>query len=393
MKRVVLGDIATISSGGTPDRTRAEYWGGSIPWVKTGEVQFNRITQAEENITDAAISNSAAKVLPRGTLLMAMYGQGKTRGQVAILDIDAATNQACAAIKPSEIKDTDFLFHYLAFHYQNIRRLANSGSQENLNAELIRSIPIVYPELKERERIADILTTWDEALTQLDALIEAQERRKKALMQQLLTGRRRLKGFSKPWKRFRFSELLEPQDRYVEFDDDHTYSLVSIRRRSGGVFFREALQGGDIKTKVMKRVHTGDFLISRMQVVHGALGMVRPQCDGMYASDSYDVLVTKNAKLLHMPFLDWMSRMRSFWHLAYISSHGVHIEKMTFKLSDFMHEKIILPSDLDEQRQIASILDTADQQLTLLRTQRTALDQQKRGLMQRLLTGKLRVKP
>ena len=214
----------------------------------------------------------------------------------------------------------------------------------------------------------------------------------KALMQQLLSGHRRLKGFSKPWKRFRFSELLEPQDRYVEFDDEHTYSLVSIRRRSGGVFFREALHGGDIKTKVMKRVHTGDFLISRMQVVHGALGMVRPQCDGMYASDSYDVLVTKNAKLLHMPFLDWMSRMRSFWHLAYISSHGVHIEKMTFKLSDFMHEKITLPSDLEEQRQIAAILDTADQQLTLLRTQRTALDQQKRGLMQRLLTGKVRVK-
>ena len=262
-----------------------------------------------------------------------------------------------------------------------------------LSQEQLGSVRITLPPLPEQRKIADILSTWDEALTQLDALIEAQERRKKALMQQLLTGRRRLKGFSKPWKRFRFSELLESQDRYVEFDDDHTYSLVSIRRRSGGVFFREALQGGDIKTKVMKRVHSGDFLISRMQVVHGALGMVRPECDGMYASDSYDVLVTKNDKILHMPFLDWMSRLRSFWHLAYISSHGVHIEKMTFKLSDFMHEKINLPTDLEEQRQITAILDTADYQLTLLRTQRTALDQQKRGLMQRLLTGKLRVKP
>ena len=142
----------------------------------------------------------------------------------------------------------------------------------------------------------------------------------------------------------------------------------------------------------MKRVHTNDFLISRMQVVHGALGMVRPECDGMYASDSYDVLVAKDATQLHMPFLDWMSRLRSFWHLAYISSHGVHIEKMTFKLSDFMHEKILIPQDLAEQQQIAAILDTADRELTLLRTQRQTLDQQKRGLMQRLLTGKIRVK-
>lgn len=270
-------------------------------------------------------------------------------------------------------------------------RLTGDAGRANLNAGALREYTLDLPPLSEQRKIADILTTWDEALAKLDALIEAQERRKTAIMQQLLTGRRRLKGFSKPWKRFRFSELLEAQDRYVEFDDDHTYSLVSIRRRSGGVFFREALQGGDIKTKVMKRVHSGDFLISRMQVVHGALGMVRPECDGMYASDSYDVLVAKDDKILYIPFLDWMSRMRSFWHLAYISSHGVHIEKMTFKLSDFMHEKISLPSDLEEQRRIAAILDTADQQITLLRTQRTALDQQKRGLMQRLLKGKLRV--
>ena len=200
-------------------------------------------------------------------------------------------------------------------------------------------------------------------------------------------------GLNKPWKKFRFQELLKPEDRYVEFDDEHSYRLVSIRRRSGGVFFREELQGCDIKTKVMKFVQTYDFLISRMQVVHGALGMVRPQCDGMYASDSYDVLVTKDANILHMPFLDWMSRLRSFWNLTYISSHGVHIEKMTFKLADFMHEKIAIPADLAEQKEIAAILDTADQELTLLRTQRNALDQQKRGLMQRLLTGRVRVNP
>lgn len=316
--------------------------------------------------------------------------------KVCLVDFDGVCSADAYPIYPkSDLIESRFMLHTMRSRHfvgQAIGVSMRSGMPK-INREDLGCIELVVPPLPEQRKIADILTTWDEALTQLDALIEAQERRKKALMQQLLTGRRRLKGFSKPWKRFRFSELLEPQDRYVEFDDDHTYSLVSIRRRSGGVFFREALQGGDIKTKVMKRVHTGDFLISRMQVVHGALGMVRPECDGMYASDSYDVLIAKNEKVLHMPLLDWMSRMRSFWHLAYISSHGVHIEKMTFKLSDFMHEKITLPDDLEEQRQIAAILDTADQQLTLLRTQRTALDQQKRGLMQRLLTGKLRVKP
>jgi len=268
-----------------------------------------------------------------------------------------------------------------------------STNLASINSTQLRQFPAMLPPLSEQRKIVDVLAIQEESINILDALIEAHEQRKKALMQQLLTGARRLSGCQQPWVRRRFVELLEPHDRYVEFDDVHTYSLVSIRRRSGGVFFRESLRGSEIKTKVMKRVHTGDFLISRMQVVHGALGMVRTECDGMYASDSYDVFTVTDAHLLHMPFLDWMSRLRSFWHLAYISSHGVHIEKMTFKLSDFLQEKITLPSDIEEQRQIIAILDTAASEITLLRQQRTALDLQKRGLMQRLLTGKIRVKP
>lgn len=279
-------------------------------------------------------------------------------------------------------------------HYRrNLQNIASGTSQsmKKIQKGSFLSLTATFPPLPEQRKIADILSTWDEALETLDALIAAKDRQKQALMQQLLTGKTRVKGAKGKWKKIRFQELLKPEDRYVEFDDDHSYRLVSVRRRSVGVFFREELKGNEIKTKVMKRVHTNDFLISRMQVVHGALGMVRPECDGMFASDSYDVLVAKDSSQLHMPFLDWMSRLRSFWHLAYISSHGVHIEKMTFKLSDFMHEKILIPQDLAEQQQIAAILDTADQELTLLRTQRQTLDQQKRGLMQRLLTGKIRV--
>ena len=96
--RSTLGEIARISSGGTPDRAEPSYWGGDVPWVTTGEIRFNTITDTFEKITPAGLKNSSAKLFPPGTLLMAMYGQGKTRGQVAKLAIEAATNQACAAI-------------------------------------------------------------------------------------------------------------------------------------------------------------------------------------------------------------------------------------------------------------------------------------------------------
>ena len=388
-----LGEVSKIGGGsGFPDLYQGSTT-GDFPFIKVSDLNLpgneRNVIHANNWVTEDVRRKLKAKVQPSGSIVFAKVGGAMLTNKRRILTRPTIIDNNMMALQAEGV-DQHYLYQFMLT--LDLGRYRQEGAVPSVNSSRVAEIVIDLPPPSEQRKIADILTTWDEALTQLDALIEAQERRKKALMQQLLTGRRRLKGFSKPWKRFRFSELLEPKDRYVDFNDDHTYSLVSIRRRSGGVFFREALQGGDIKTKVMKRVHTGDFLISRMQVVHGALGIVRPECDGMYASDSYDVLVAKNENILHMPFLDWMSRLRSFWHLAYISSHGVHIEKMTFKLSDFMHEKITIPSDLEEQRQIAALLDTADHQLTLLRTQRTALDQQKRGLMQRLLTGNLRVK-
>ena len=93
-----IGKIAKVGSGGTPSRNKPGYWGGHIPWVTTGEIAFKEITMTGQKITEAGLNGSSARLFPRGTILMAMYGQGKTRGQVAKLGIEASTNQACAAI-------------------------------------------------------------------------------------------------------------------------------------------------------------------------------------------------------------------------------------------------------------------------------------------------------
>lgn len=106
-----LGSLARFSSGGTPSREKPEYWDGGIPWVKTGEVNYTSISSTEETISCIGLENSSARLLPPGTLLIAMYGQSVTRGRVGILGIEAATNQACAAILPSEVLDTGFLYH------------------------------------------------------------------------------------------------------------------------------------------------------------------------------------------------------------------------------------------------------------------------------------------
>lgn len=162
-----VGSVAKLSAGGTPSRGTPEYWqAGTIPWVKTGEVDYGVILTTEERITPHGIKNSAAKLLPKGTLLVAMYGQGVTRGKVAILGIEAATNQACAAIRPDEENvRTDFLFHSLAYGYHRLRGLAHGGQQQNLNADLIRGFTFACPaDTDEQRAIAAALASIDRKL-------------------------------------------------------------------------------------------------------------------------------------------------------------------------------------------------------------------------------------
>jgi type I restriction enzyme, S subunit len=112
---VKLGGVARIVSGGTPSRKSPEFWNGEIPWVKTGEIRYNTITTTEERISERGLMESSARLLPAGTLLMAMYGQGVTRGRVATLGIDASINQACAAILPMDGLLSRYLYHFFSF--------------------------------------------------------------------------------------------------------------------------------------------------------------------------------------------------------------------------------------------------------------------------------------
>jgi type I restriction enzyme S subunit len=181
-----LGKIATITSGGTPSRSQNEFWNGNIPWVTTTLIDFNTIRSANEYITEIGLKESSAKLFPKNTILMAMYGQGKTRGKVAILGIDATTNQACAAILLNKALNINFVFQNLAGRYDEIRELSNSGGQENLSAGLIETIPISYPiNEKEQQKIADCLSSLDEQIATQSQKLEALKSHKKGLMQQL----------------------------------------------------------------------------------------------------------------------------------------------------------------------------------------------------------------
>lgn len=182
-----IANIASISSGGTPSRTKNEYWGGEIPWVSTTLIDFNTIYSVNEYITDSGIKNSSAKLFAKNTILMAMYGQGKTRGQVAKLGIEASINQACAAFRLNDSVSTDFVFQNLAARYEEIREISNDGGQKNLSATLIKKIPFFYPDIKtgEQQKISKCLASIDKLIEEQTKKVQSLKCHKKGLMQKL----------------------------------------------------------------------------------------------------------------------------------------------------------------------------------------------------------------
>lgn len=152
-----LGEFCEVGTGATPDRKKvAIYYGGNVNWVKTTEVHNCDIYETEERITDIALEQTNCKVYYPGAILMAMYGQGKTRGQVARLMTKAATNQACAAIIPdTRICDKDYLYIYLLLSYEKIRNMARGGNQANLNLSLVKMIPVPLPPLALQQQFAE----------------------------------------------------------------------------------------------------------------------------------------------------------------------------------------------------------------------------------------------
>jgi len=187
-----LESIAQIASGGTPDRGRPDFWSGGIPWVKTGEINYNAITTTEETISAIGLACSSARIMPAGAVLMAMYGQGITRGRVAMLGIDAAVNQACLAIMPNSRVLSLFLYHYLTYRYDAIRDMAHGANQKNLNAGMVKSMMMPLTSMAEQEIIVRTLSAVDKKLTVEHNRKRVLDATFTGLLRGLMTGKKRV---------------------------------------------------------------------------------------------------------------------------------------------------------------------------------------------------------
>jgi len=182
-----IQDITQVQLGGTPSRKESTYWGGEISWISSGEVANNRIRTTREKITVLGLKNSNAKLYPKGTVLIAMIGEGKTRGQSAILDIEAATNQNVAGL----VFDTDKIFNEFVWlwtlsQYEKTRAVGRGGEQPALNGEKVRNLMLALPPLAEQHEIVRRVGLLFARADAFDQEVAAASRRCERLMQAVL---------------------------------------------------------------------------------------------------------------------------------------------------------------------------------------------------------------
>jgi type I restriction enzyme, S subunit len=362
-----LGEVAEISSGGTPSRTNKNYWNGNIPWITTTLIDFNTIEKAEELITEEGLKNSSAKLFPTGTLLMAMYGQGKTRGKIAILGIEASTNQACGAIiTNSDILNSLFLFQNLSKRYDEIRDLSNQGGQENLSGGIIKSIEISFPTLPEQQKIATFFTAIDKKLSGLKQKRTLLEQYKKGVMQQLFSQALRFKntegGDFEEWELKKLGEIASKKSSNIaankienNFGDFIIYGASGILKKVN--FYEEE---NDYISIVKDGAGVGRlFYCKGKSSVLGTMEIIKPKTE------------------LNTYFL--LCLLENIDFTKYIT--GSTIPHIYFK--DYSVEICKIPC-LAEQMQIAHYLSTIDAKIQGVTAQIDKMEKWKKGLLQQI---------
>ena len=383
-----LGTIAKCFSGGTPKSESEEMYGGTIPFIRSGEIHGDKTALY---LTDDGLRKSSAKIVDVGDLIFALYGANS--GDCAISQINGAINQAILCIRSSSVINS-FLQPYLELQKDRFIAKYLQGGQGNLSGEIVSSYTIPVPPLAEQRKIAEILGVWDEAIEKQSRLIEKLELRKRALMQHLLTGRTRLPGFTTPWQKVKLGEICK---RVTRRNEGNNQNVMTISAQKGFVsqtdFFNKSVASSTLDNYYL--VLKDEFCYNKSYSNGYPMGAIKrlKEADKAVVTTLYICFSITDKQKLSIDFFEQYCENGEFNQgLMKIANEGGRAHGLlNVTPTDFFSLVMLLPT-LPEQKAIAEVLTTADNEIATHRKKLDALRLQKRGLMQQLLTGKTRVK-
>ncbi len=378
---VALEDLASVQRGKFSARPRNDprYYGGQIPFIQTGDVAKSNGRVSSYSQTLNADGLSVSKLFPKGSLAITIAAN---IGDVAQVDFDFACPDSLVVVRAGEGVNVSWLRYCIAAKKPMLESLAPQNAQKNINLEMLRPLALDVPPFQEQRRIAEIIETWESAIEKTEQLIAVKGTHLKAIEHQLLTARQRINGFSSKRESLRADQIFES----TSLKGFGSEPLLSVTQDQGVVprnmlTGRVTMPSGD--TTSFKLVEPGNFVIS-LRSFQGGLeysnyrGLVSPAYTVLRATREIDERYFRH----YFCSADFIKRLS-------VAVIGIRDGKQV-SFQDFCSIKIPFPP-VAEQQAIATVLDEAENEIALLRNQIAAFKKQKRGLMQKLLTGQWRV--
>ena len=361
-KTSTIGDFTTSFSGGTPTAGASEFYGGNIPFIRSGEIHESK---TELFLTEAGLNNSSAKVVEKGTLLYALYGA--TSGEVGISKIKGAINQAILAIYPNKTVDKRFLANYLQSHKEKIVGELLQGGQGNLSGALVKSISVTYPNNREQQTISDYVDSLDSQISASTSRLASLKQMKAASLQAMFpqegktVPKIRFKGFEEEWKKVSFKDFTFHAG--TKNRDNLPLESYSISNEFGFKPQNEQFENGGTMTQADKRMYyivsPNSFAYNPARINVGSLGYYEGKED-VIVSSLYEVFKTDDT-ICDKFLLYWFKTDIFQKMIEQFQEGGVRL----YFFYDKMCKCSLMRPPLAEQQVIANYFTSLDRQISL----------------------------
>ena len=387
MKQIALSKIASVQQGYT---FKPEYQGcdsGKWMYVKVGDLNsqgnIKYVTRTKNYVDDDVLTKMKAKPFTAGSIVFSRVGEALRSNNKRILTQSCLTDDNVLVITVSNTAECYPEFLYYWFESQDLQKFCNNGSVPVISGSNLKKQIVSLPLVPEQTAIAELLSTWDVGIERVVRLIAAKEQHKKFLMQSLLTGNRRVKGFEKSWSEFHLGDLFKERS---ERASGHL-PLVSITRENGIIPRDEDRKDTSSEDKSnYLRICPGDIGYNTMRMWQGVSAL--SSLEGI-VSPAYTICTPK--KGVDGEFMAYLFKLPRTINLFYRHSQGLTSDTWNLKYKHFKRIKVTIP-EIEEQKAIARILKGCDEEVSLLKIDLAAIQKQKRGLIQKLLIGEWRVK-